>query len=165
MEYNWSEKMVASSKKSQKARQLTYAFFENEFYKNEEIYQSLFFTQSFALSFYTIVNSYNKSKNNAFRKKFTKDIRTLLKIKPSILKHEKFGVVSGDKNKYLYEIHKEYNPDPFRVAFALSADKKKIALLYIFLENKITWTRVLSNRLPNKETHEKELGFSFHIRG
>lgn len=155
----------SESDKSKKAFSTTEAFFENEFYKEGGLYHDLVFTKSFAFSFFEIVTSYNKSTNLIFRKKFTKDVRNLIKMKPNILQHEKFDVVQGDKNKYLYEIHKEYNPDPFRVAFAFSLDRKKVALLYIFLENKITWSRVLNDKLPSKEIHEKEVGFSFQTRG
>jgi hypothetical protein len=150
--------------KLEKALNTTSRFFENKF-KKSDFKNCFVFSESFAQSFYSIIKNYNKSQQKKFSDHFSNKLKILLKIKPNILSHQIFSTVEGDKNKYLYEIHNVSAPDPYRVAFAFSNDRKITALLYIFLENKISWDRVLNEKLPSKRYHEKELELVFYSRG
>ena len=153
----------SDEKKSQKALLVTKAFFDN-YFKKPLFFNSFDYSESYAVSFFDILSDYNASDKQKLTKSLIKNIQLLLKLKPNFLIHKNFGAVQGDKNNYLYEIHRVKDPDPYRVVFTISEDRKKIIFLYIFLENKMTWTRVLNNRLPSKAFHEQELGCRFQVR-
>ncbi len=154
---------TSDNQKRQKVLLMTRQFFD-KYFEQTEFNNNFDYSESFAISFFDVVSSYNTKKNQKFAKSLIKNINFLLKLKPNFLRHNNFDPVKGDKNKYLYEIHYSNEPDPYRVAFAVSEDRLRIVFLYIFLENKITWKRVLKDKLPSKQEHEEELGYSFQMR-
>lgn len=110
-----------------------------------------------------------------FKKKLTNELQALMKkvplklsnlclAKEKVIVKPGFQVISGAKNKYLYEINKQKNP-PYRVAFGFSENKSMIVLLGIFLKGANNWENIIKRITANKNRIEKEYQITFFERG
>lgn len=134
----------------------------------ESIYQIN--SQDFVVTdlFVSSIELFYKDRRNAELKTLIKKLA--LKLSNLYLGREKvvvepaFQKISGDKNRYLYEINQQRNP-PYRVAFAFSDDMEKIVLLDVFLKGSNRWEAVLNRITLNKIIIEERHGFTFFERG
>jgi hypothetical protein len=110
---------------------------------------------------------YKERKNTELKtliKKLSLKLSNLYLGREKVIVKPSFQIISGNQNRYLYEINQQRNP-PYRVAFAFSDDMKKILLLDVFLKGSNRWESILNRININKNRIEERHGFTFFERG
>jgi hypothetical protein len=97
-------------------------------------------------------------------RKLSLKLSNLYQGKGKVVVQPGFRKISGDNNRYLYEINQQRNP-PYRVAFAFSDNMEKVVLLDIFLKGVDKWDGILNRININKKRIEEVYGITFFERG